>query len=294
LPADGDGAPPGVAGAPARLDGLGVVGGRAAVGAAAAHPGQAGGARQEQEVRHARHQADHREERGGGHERPAPTQELLGQRDPELAVVGAGDQEGRAGRHQERRDLRHQAVADRQDREGAGGVAERHVALGDADDDAADDVDREDEQAGDRVAADELRGAVHRAVEVGLALDLAAALARGALVDEASAQIGVDRHLLAGHRVEGEAGRDLGDALGALGDDDEVHDHQDQKDDRADDEIAADRERAERRDHRAGRVVALPPWVRINRVEATLSARRNRVTNRSRAGNAEKSVGRST
>ena len=38
----------------------------------------------------------------------------------------------------------------------------------DADEDAADDVDRGDEQAGDRVALHELRRAVHRAVEVGL------------------------------------------------------------------------------------------------------------------------------
>ena len=45
----------------------------------------------------------------------------------------------------------------------------------DADDDAADEVDRDDEHAGHRVALDELRGAVHRAVEVGLAADLGAA-----------------------------------------------------------------------------------------------------------------------
>ena len=37
-----------------------------------------------------------------------------------------------------------------------------------------------------------------------------------------------------------------------------------------------------------------PPWVRMSRVDATLSASRNKVTNRSRAGNDEKSVGRST
>lgn len=37
-----------------------------------------------------------------------------------------------------------------------------------------------------------------------------------------------------------------------------------------------------------------PPWVRISRVEATLSDSRNSVTNSSSAGNDEKSVGRST
>ena len=59
------------------------------------------------------------------------------------------------------------------------------------------------------------------------------------LVDQAGREIGVDRHLLAGHGVEGEARRDFGDAARALGDDDEVHDHQDDEDDDADDEVAA-------------------------------------------------------
>ena len=76
--------------------------------------------------------------------------------------------------------------------------------------------------AGDRVALHELRRAVHRAVEVGLARDLVAALAGLLLVDQAGVEIGVDRHLLAGHRVQREARRDFGDAAGALRDDDEV------------------------------------------------------------------------
>jgi hypothetical protein len=52
------------------------------------------------------------------------------------------------------------------------------------------------------------------------------------LVDQAGRQVGVDRHLLAGHGVEGEARRDFGDAARTLGDDDEVHDDQDDEDDR--------------------------------------------------------------
>ena len=107
---------------------------------------------------------------------------------------------------------------------------------------------RGDDEAGDGVAADELAGAVHRAVEVGLCLDGPAARARLALGDEAGVQVGVDRHLLAGHGVQGEARRDLGDAAGALGDDDEVDDDEDQEDDEADDVVAADDEVAERLD----------------------------------------------
>ena len=72
------------------------------------------------------------------------------------------------------------------------------------------------------------------------------------LVDQAGGEVGVDRHLLAGHGVEVEARRDFGDAARALGDDDEVHDHQDREHDDADDEIAAHHEIAERLDDVAG------------------------------------------
>jgi hypothetical protein len=92
------------------------------------------------------------------------------------------------------------------------GLAHGHVALHDADEDAADDVDERDEQAGDRVALHELRRAVHGAEEVGLARDLVAPLARLRLVDEPRAEVGVDGHLLAGHGVEREARGHLGHA----------------------------------------------------------------------------------
>ena len=45
----------------------------------------------------------------------------------------------------------------------------------------------------DRVAADELARTVHRAVEVGLPLDVLAALARLGLGDHAGVEVGVDR-----------------------------------------------------------------------------------------------------
>ena len=58
-------------------------------------------------------------------------------------------------------------------------------------------------------------------------------------VDDAGVEIGVDRHLLAGHGVQGEAGRDFRDAAGALGDDDELNDDDDDEDDDADGQRAA-------------------------------------------------------
>ena len=69
----------------------------------------------------------------------------------------------------------HQAIAGAQGREGRCGVGERHVIADQPDGEAANDVDRGDDQPGDRVAADELRGTVHRTVETALFLQVAAA-----------------------------------------------------------------------------------------------------------------------
>ena len=85
------------------------------------------------------------------------------------------------------------------------GLGDRQAVLERADHEAADDVDDEDQDAGDRVAAHELARAVHRAVEVGLLRDLVAPRDGLLLRDEAGVQVGVDRHLLAGHRVQREA-----------------------------------------------------------------------------------------
>ena len=125
-----------------------------------------------------------------------------------------------------------ETVADRELDEDVGRFAERHAVAGHADDDAAEDVDGGDDQAGDGVAAHELRGAVHGAEEGAFLLQLAPAALRLLLVDQAGRQVGVDRHLLAGDGVEGEARADLGDTRRALGDDDEVDGDQDHEDDR--------------------------------------------------------------
>ena len=172
------------------------------------------------------------------------------------ADAGLGHQQARGGRHDQRRNLRDQAVADGEQRVGVGGIGEAQAFLHDADDHAADDVDDDDEQAGDGVAADEFGGAVHGAEEAGFVFQGLAPPPRFLFVDQAGGQVGVDRHLLAGHAVQVEARRDFGDAPRTLGDDDEIDDHQDGKDDDADDEIAAHHEVAERLDDVTGGLCA--------------------------------------
>ena len=180
--------------------------------------------------------------------------DLLDDVGAEVVLGGrAGDDDAGGHRDEQRGDLRGQAVADAQQREVVDGLREREALLDDADDDAADEVDRGDEHRRHRVALDELRGAVHRAVEVGLAGDVLAPHARLVLGDLARVEVGVDRHLLARHGVEGEARSDLGHAARTGGDDHELDDDEDQEDDEADDDVAADDEAAEGRDDLARR-----------------------------------------
>ena len=140
----------------------------------------------------------------------------------------------------QRRHLGDDAFADGQQRELLQRLDDREVLLRDTDDEAADRVDRDDDDRGDCVAADELAGTVHRAVEVGGALDVLAALARFGFGDQPGVEIGVDGELFAGHGVQRKAGRDFGDAPGAVGDDDELNDDQDEEDHEADGIVAAD------------------------------------------------------
>ncbi len=145
-----------------------------------AEAGQQSAEQQEHHRWHAGDQPEGAENAGHGEQRarrcrtagPAPAAPMsLRRRD-------AGDDEGRGGRQQQRRNLGDQAVADGQQHVVGRGLRQRHAVLQHADDETADDVDEQDQDAGDRVAADELAGAVHRAVEVGFLRDLLAARAR--------------------------------------------------------------------------------------------------------------------
>jgi hypothetical protein len=215
---------------------------------------------------------EHRErnERQAGHQRQCGHQErdhaeglgvaaeLIAQSRAGLALDAAlRDEQACGDRDDQRRNLADQTLADGEHGIGVEGLADRQTVRGDADGEANDDVDCGDQQRRDRVALHELRGTVHRAVEAALGLDLGASLARLLFADHAGGEIGVDRHLLAGHRVEAEAGRDFGDAPRALGDHDEVDDNQDHEDGEADDDLATHQELAERADHAARRAMAL-------------------------------------
>ena len=157
--------------------------------------------------------------------------------------------------------LRDQPVADRQRGEQRTGLAEAHARLHDPDEQPADDIDENNDDAGDGVAANELAGTVHGAEEIGVLDDFLPAGLGLALIDHAGVQVGVDGHLLAGHAVEGKSGGHLADARGALGDDHELDEDDDRENDQADDDFvgagAAGDETAKRLDHPSGRQQAV-------------------------------------
>ena len=199
-----------------------------------------------------------RRDQAGQIERGGLGQQLLANLAAQQAGrVGAGQGDAAGDRDQQRGNQRDQPVAHGQHGIGARGLAQLDSLLQGADQQAGDDVDGGNQDRGQRVALVEARRAVHGAVELGLAGNRLAAPARLGLVDQAGIHVGVDGHLLAGQRVQGEARRDLGGAHRAVRDDQKLNGDQGQKQHEADHIVAAHDELAEGLDHLAGRRGAL-------------------------------------
>ena len=81
--------------------------------------------------------------------------------------------------------------------------------LNHADDQAANDIDRKNHNAGNGVAFYEFRRTVHRTIEIGLAGNVFATFACDIGSDDSGIEIGVDCHLFAGHGVKREARGDF-------------------------------------------------------------------------------------
>ena len=212
-----------------------------------------GGKRQQQEdeVGHARHDAQQgqdacRDEQGrwvgqlaGG---------LLGHR---LGGRHTRDDDGGGQRQEEGGNLGDQAITDGQEHVNAGHFAQRQVVGDQTNGETTDDVDDQNQQAGQRVATDEFGRTIHGAEKVGFLGQLFTAFFGGFLVNHASVQVGVDGHLFARHGVQGETCVHFRDASSALGHHKEVHDHQDHEDDETHQVVACDHKLTKSGDHLA-------------------------------------------
>ncbi len=126
--------------------------------------------------------------------------------------------------------------------------------LEDTDEQPPDDVDKQDQDTGNRIALDEFARTIHGTIEVGLGHDLLATPPGLLMIYDSGAQVGIDGHLLARHRIQGKASTNLRNTASTLGHNDEVDNDQDCKYHHTDREIAADHELAEGLDDMARRV----------------------------------------
>ncbi len=112
-------------------------------------------------MRHAGNHAQHADDGGGQDEHLRAGDQLPDQLLADVVFAGnAAHHHTRRGGDHQRRDLRHQAVADGQQGVVLGRSRQIQIVLQHADDQTADDVDEHDDDAGDRIAAHEL--ATHR------------------------------------------------------------------------------------------------------------------------------------
>ena len=123
-----------------------------------------------------------------------------------------------------------------------------------------DNIQKGDEQPRHRVALDEFRRAIQRAVEIGFRLfGFAAALGFG-MVDGTRRHVAVNGKLFARHPVQREACAHFGHAACALGDDDEIHDQQHKEDHDPQKHRSAHDEIGKALDHAASRIRAGMPF----------------------------------
>ena len=211
---------------------------------------QPGSEQQEDQIRHARHHTEQSEHTGAEHH-DARIAEQLGDHLLADVLIGAdaGHYHTRCGGDHQRGDLRDQTVTDGQQGVAFRRVTEIHVMLQNADQQAADNVNDHDHQTGDGVTAHELTRTVHRTVEVGFLRHVAAALFGFVFTNQTGVEIGVNRHLFAGHAVEHETRAHFGDTPRTLGDNHKVNQDEDDKDHDTDGEITADQKVAEGFDH---------------------------------------------
>ena len=220
------------------------------------HPGaisQQAAHGQEHHMRHARNQAQQDQDAGRDTQHAGRHEQLLHDLAAHVVVLAhAGDHHGGGHRDQQAGNLRHQRIANGQQDVAVGRLLGRQVVLQHANREAANDVDEQNQNTRHGVAAHELGGAVHGAEEVGFFRHFSAAALGFLFVDQAGVQVGIHRHLFAGHGVQREAGRHFGNALRTLGDHHEVDHHEDRKHDQTNREVAADQEVAEGLDHCTG------------------------------------------
>ena len=209
---------------------------------------------QEDHMRHARHDTEDGQNAGTDEEGRGVRQLrhcLLGHR---FRGGDTGDDDRSRQRQEQRRNLSNQTIANRQQDIQLARFRERQVVLCHADRQTTDHINQQNQQTGDRIAGDEFRCTVHRTEEVRFLRDLVATGFGLFLSDGAGVQVGVNRHLLARHRIQSKTCIHFRHPTCTFGHDEEIHNHQDDENNQSHQVVTGDHKFAKGRYHRASRM----------------------------------------
>ena len=182
---------------------------------------------------------------------------LLGQLLRKIIFRGhARDQNTCRSRNNERWHLRYQTIANGERAVNGKRFAKAHVVRENANDKTANQVDHHNENAGHSIAAHKLRSTIHRAKKVSLLCHLLTPLLGFLLLNEARIHVGINGHLLAGHRVQSKARRYLGHTPRTLRNHHEIDDGDEDKNDHAHREITTNQELPKRLNYLARGICA--------------------------------------
>ena len=208
------------------------------------------GQQQECKVRHARNQTHGTDDDRGQDQHLRAGEQLLDQLLADIFIAGHTTHHQTGSRRDDQRgNLRHQTVTDCQQCVSLGRGSDVQIVLQHTDHKTAHQIDRQNDDAGHGITAHEFARTVHRPVEVGFLCHFGTAAAGFVFTNQSRVQVGIDRHLLTRHRIQGETRAHFSDTSGTLGDNHKVDDHQNREHHDTNRIIAADQEVAERLNH---------------------------------------------
>ena len=136
--------------------------------------------------------------------------------------------------------------------------------LNHANHEAADDIDKQNEQTRDRIAPNKFGGTIHRSVKVCFSGHIGATNPGFFLGQNTRIHISINGHLLTGHRVQGKSRRYLGHPASTLGHDHKIDNDQDRKNHQTDRVITANHKFAKGFNHLASSIRTGMPFQQNN------------------------------
>ena len=162
------------------------------------------------------------------------------------------------------RNLRDEPITHGQHSEIGDSITKAHAVAADAYGNAANQIDRRDDQTSNGIAAHKFRSTVHGAVKTSFRFQFLAPRTGLRFINQPGGQIRINRHLLARHGIQAEARGNFSNSPAALGNDNKIDNQQDEENNQPDGNITAHQEAAKGRNHMAGRFWPFMPMRQNN------------------------------